>query len=106
LTIHIDDLEFFAIVGILKDERTKAQRVVIDCVIQYKKGFIDYADVASFLKRTMREKEFGLLEDAIVFLADSLKKIYDNIEEIELKITKPDILSDCKVAVSKKFKFC
>lgn len=106
MTIHIEELEFSTIVGILKHERIKEQKVVINCMIEYEKGFVNYAEIVSFFKKTMRQKEFGLLEDAIVFLANELKKTYENIETIELKITKPDILNDCKVGVSKKFKFC
>ena len=105
MTIHIRELEFETIIGILKQERVHKQRVVIDVDIFYTKGFIDYAEVAKYIKQVMQESEFALIEDALSALSIGLKQRFENMLEIELKIMKPDILQDCKVGVSKKFNF-
>lgn len=106
MRIFIEQLSFKTIIGILKQEREEPQNVIVDCTIDYEKGFVNYAEAVAFLKETIIEKEFGLIEDGLSFLAEGLYRRYPNINQIELKITKPDILHDCKVGVSKKFNFC
>ena len=102
-TIHIEDLRFKCIIGILDFERKKPQEVIIDAQIDYNfdYGFIDYAKVAKMLKKKMQKKKFYLLEDAHYYFFKKLKKKYPYISALKLKITKPSILPDCRVAIER-----
>ncbi len=102
MTIHIEDLKFQTIIGILDFERLKAQDVIINLQIDYDytEEFIDYASVSESIKQTMNTQKFLLIEDALVELKLRLKKEFKQINKLQLKITKPSILPDCKVSVS------
>lgn len=102
MTIHIEDLKFQCIIGILDFERTTPQDVIINLIIEYnyKNTFINYADIVEIIKKTMIKSEFFLIEDALESLNLKLIKEYKAIKSINLKITKPSILPDCKVSVS------
>ena len=102
MKIYIEDFSFKCIIGILDFERVNKQKVVINLSFDYEfkdNLFINYAEVSDLIKTTMKKRKFLLLEDAII----SLKEIIDtkySISNLELKITKPDILKDCKVSLS------
>ncbi len=102
MRVHIEDLKFHTIIGILDFERTTPQEVIINLSLDYKyqDDFINYAHVSEHIKKSMQTQEFLLIEDALLFLQDSLKKEFHKISTLELKITKPSILPDCKVSVS------
>ena len=107
MRIHIEDLKFQCIIGILNFEREKAQDVILNLTIdyKYKDEFINYADVANLLKSTMVEKKFLLIEDALSELSYTLQKEFPKINTLYLKITKPSILPDCTVSVSNIYNF-
>ena len=109
MTIHIHSLEFDAIIGILEHERTSPQKVMVDIDIKYEqkneKDFIDYAQVIADVEKQIRTKRYELLEDAIKELKKDIKKRYDNIKKLKICISKPDIFSNCRISVSKKWKF-
>jgi dihydroneopterin aldolase len=107
MTIHIEDLKFQTIIGILDFERTSSQAVIINIKIEYiyHKEFINYAEVASLIKMTMIQEKFLLIEDALSFLSETLKSKFPQIQKLNLKITKPSILPDCKVSVSEIYLF-
>ena len=102
MKIYIEDLSFKCIIGILDFERVKKQKVIVNLSFDYEfkdNLFINYAEVSDLIKTTMKKRKFLLLEDAII----SLKEIIDtkySISNLKLKITKPDILKDCKVSLS------
>lgn len=102
MTIHVEDLKFKCIIGILNFERLKEQEVVINLTINYdyKKEFINYVDVVEFIKTSMVEQKFLLIEDALSFLDSGLKQKFPLISSLSLKITKPTILTECMVSVS------
>lgn len=106
MTIHIEDLKFQSIIGILDFERVKPQDVILNAQIEYddSDGFINYADIANIIKKTVIKGEFLLIEDALKEINLKLIKEYKAIKSINLKITKPSILPDCKVSVSDYFK--
>ena len=102
MTIYIENLTFKCIVGILDFERKKRQRVIVNlsCDYEFKDGsFIDYAEVSELVKRTMKDKKFKLLEDAVKTLSELIKNKYE-VENLQLKISKPNILKDCVVSLS------
>lgn len=102
MKISIEKLTFKCIIGILDFERIKKQRVVIDIFFEYdfldKDSFIDYSKVAAKVEKTMKEKKFELLEDAIATIEKQLKKKYP-IKKLKIKISKPDILKNCIVSL-------
>ena len=106
MTIHVEDLKFQCILGILDFERTTPQDVVVnlDIEYEYKGNFINYADVVQIVKDLMKESEFLLIEDALENINLKLVKEFNSIKNIRLKITKPSILPDCKVSVSNHYK--
>ena len=107
MTIEIKDLEFETIIGILDFERVTQQKVRINCVIDYtyEKQFLDYALVTQHIEKQMFDKEFELIEEALLSLKSSLKKDFPLILTLFLKISKPDILDNCEVSLSETFKF-
>ena len=107
MTIHIEDLKFQTIIGILDFERTTPQDVIINLTIEYnyKDDFINYAEVSALIESIMIEKEFLLLEEALNTLSLQLKKDFPKIERLFLKITKPSIMPNCKVSLSENYSF-
>ena len=107
MTIHIEDLKFQAILGILDFERTSPQNIIINLTIDYNytDSFINYADVASLVKSYMINEKFLLIEDALSSLHKKLKKEFHLIDILYLKITKPSILPDATVSVSNSYIF-
>ncbi|MCD6173695.1 MAG: dihydroneopterin aldolase [Sulfurimonas sp.] len=107
MTIYIEDLKFQCIIGILDFERVTPQDVIINLIIDYhyKDKFINYAQVRNLLKSLMIENKFLLIEDALNYLSKELKKEFLIINTLNLKITKPSILPDCKVSVANSYSF-
>lgn len=107
MTIHIEDLKFQCIIGILDFERVTPQDVIVNIEIDYnyKNDFINYAEVAEMIKSNMLQSKFLLIEDALKELSQNLKKEFPIISTLNLKITKPSILPDCVVSVSNFYNF-
>ena len=108
MTILIESLTFECIIGILEHERLTAQKVVIDCIIDYDYSpniFINYADVANHITHNVQTNHFFLIEEALQSLSDSLKKEFVPIHKLTLTLRKPDILANCTVAVQENFIF-
>ena len=107
MTIQIEELTFNTIIGLLDFERVKEQRVIVNlkATYEYKDNeFIDYVEICNIIKDNLKDSKFELLEDAINSTAKKILKKYKNIKKLKLKITKPDILDDAKVSLSKTFK--
>ena len=108
MTVEIRDLTFECIIGILEHERTRPQRVVVDARIDYlydAGNFVDYGDVVSHIKTSMQHNKFELIETALNAVSTSLKTDFSSIKSLNLTISKPDILPDCRVCVTKKSNF-
>jgi len=107
LKIHIEDLTFTCIIGILDFERKNTQKVIINVEIEYDfdNDFINYAEVANLIKKTLINQKFLLIEDALKDLTLQLKNKFSKINTLYLKITKPSILPDCIVSVSNTIHF-
>ena len=102
MKIEINNLTFKCIIGIFDFERIKKQRVILNISFNYvfaKDFFIDYAEVSTLLKSTMKTQKFLLLEDAILYIENLLLHIYP-ITNLQIKISKPDILKNCIVTLS------
>ena len=102
MKIEISDLTFKCIIGILDFERIKKQKVIINISFEYnfsKDLFIDYAEISTLVKSTMKKQKFLLLEDAILYLKLLLQNNY-KINALKIKISKPNILKNCIVSLS------
>jgi dihydroneopterin aldolase len=102
MKILIENLTFDTIIGILEHERTTAQKVTIDCTIDYPYShgaFINYAQVAETIETTMHKEQFELIETALEVLSARLKNQFSLIKELSLTIRKPNILPHCSVGV-------
>ena len=108
MTIHIDDLQFDVIIGLLDFERDRPQRVIIDLEASYAyrcEDFINYADMVSLIRNELKEKRYKLLEEALLGLKERLYASYPQFKTLKLKIAKPDILQECSVALSHSWEF-
>jgi dihydroneopterin aldolase len=108
MTIHIDALQFDVIIGLLDFEREVPQRVVIDVQATYSynnEEFINYADMALLIQNELKDKCYELLEEALLGLKNILFTTYPQIKKLQIKIAKPDILSNCSVALSNSWEF-
>lgn len=104
MKVFIEDLTFKTIIGILPFERVKKQKVIVNVTFQYKydderKDFVDYSLVSKDIKEIMKNKKFELIEEAIIYISNKLEKKYP-LKKLKIKISKPEILKDCKVSVS------
>ena len=102
MKIEISDLTFNCIIGILDYERIKKQKVIINISFEYeysKDLFIDYSEISTLVKKTMKEQKFLLLEDAILYIESLLQNSY-KIHNLKIKISKPNILKNCIVSLS------
>ena len=101
MKIEISNLTFKAIIGILDFERIKKQKIIINLSFEYNfsnDNFINYAQVANLVEKTIKKEKFLLLEDAILHLETLLNKTY-NITNLKIKISKPNILKNCIVSL-------
>jgi dihydroneopterin aldolase len=106
MTIHIEDLKFKCIIGVLDFERINEQDVIVDfeCQYEFVDAYINYAQIADLIKKTMIFSKFELIEEAILSLKSEILKEFPLIESYTIKICKPSILADCRVSVSDTFK--
>jgi len=108
MTIHIEDLTFDVIIGLLDFERDKPQRVIINLTTSYEydnQNFIDYADIVLLIENELKQKRYKLLEDALLGLKSLIASTYPHITTLSLKIAKPDILPHTSVALSHSWTF-
>lgn len=103
MKVFIDDLTFKSIIGILPFERVKKQRVILNISFEYqyndqRKDFVDYSLVAEDAKKIIKKGKFELIEEALEALHKKLYKKYP-IKNLQIKISKPDILKECIVSV-------
>ncbi len=108
MTIHIEALTFDVIIGLLDFERDKPQQVIIDLEASYDyvdEQFIDYADIVLLIQNELKEKRYELLENALLGVKSVLYTTYPQLKTLTLKISKPNILPNCTVALSNNWKF-
>jgi dihydroneopterin aldolase len=108
MTIHIEDLEFDVIIGLLDFERNRPQRIIVDLEASYEyrnENFVDYADMVLLIQQELKEKHYTLLEEALLGIKENLYTSYPQLKTLTLKIAKPDILPECSVALSQTWEF-
>ncbi|MFB1343740.1 FolB domain-containing protein [Helicobacter pylori] len=104
--IHIHNLVFEAILGILEFERLKPQKISVNLDLFYtqlpSKAYLDYIKIQELIQKMMQEKQYLLIEDALKDLSHALKMRYNEISELYLKISKLEISSNSQVGASVK----
>jgi len=106
MKIHINDLRFETIIGILEHERVHPQLVCLHVKITYPfdgSHFIDYAQVCQLITQDMQERKYGLVEEALEGITQKMIEHYPNISKITVKIFKPTIIENAIVGVSRTF---
>ena len=108
MTIHIEALTFDVIIGLLDFERDRPQAVIVDLTATYdysNDAFIDYADLVILIQNELKIKRYVLLENALIGVKNVLYTSYPQLKTLSLKISKPDILPECNVALSHLWEF-
>ncbi|MCQ2635240.1 FolB domain-containing protein [Helicobacter pylori] len=104
--VHIHNLVFEAILGILEFERLKPQKISVNLDLFYtqlpNKAYLDYMEIQELIQNTMQEKQYLLIEDALKDLSHILKTCYKEISELYLKISKLEISPNSQVGASVK----
>ncbi|GAA8230803.1 FolB domain-containing protein [Helicobacter pylori] len=104
--VHVHNLVFETILGILEFERLKPQKISVDLDLFYtelpNKAYLDYMEIQEIIQNTMREKQYLLIEDALKDLSQILKTRYKEISELFLKISKLEISPNSQVGASVK----
>ena len=102
MTIYIEELRFKCIIGLLETERHNPQEVIVNIELDYNytDSFINYADVVLLVESHLQEEKYKLLETALEQLFTLIPSKYPVIKRLFIKITKPDILPNCRVSVS------
>ncbi len=105
MTIHIESLEISCIIGILDLEREREQRVIVDIDAQYldDQNFVDYSKIVESVVQKMKKQKYLLIEDALIDLKSMILNDYKQITKLKIKISKPDIIKNCTVAVSQSW---
>ncbi|MGN8460991.1 FolB domain-containing protein [Helicobacter pylori] len=104
--VHVHNLVFETILGILEFERLKPQKISVNVDLFYtelpNKAYLDYMEIQEIIQNTMREKQYLLIEDALKDLSQILKMRYKEITELYLKISKLEISPNSQVGASVK----
>ncbi|EQD90327.1 dihydroneopterin aldolase [Helicobacter pylori PZ5080] len=104
--VHIHNLVFETILGILEFERLKPQKISVNLDLFYtqlpNKSYLDYMEIQELIQKMMREKQYLLIEDALKDLSHVLKTRYSEISELYLKISKLEISPNSQVGASVK----
>jgi dihydroneopterin aldolase len=107
MTIHIEELTVDVIIGILDFERTSKQKVIVEAKINYtytEKQFIDYTIIIKIVENMLKEKKYRLLEEALNDIGDNIIVNFPQIISLYIKISKPNIITNASVALSKEWK--
>ncbi|GAA9708283.1 dihydroneopterin aldolase [Helicobacter pylori] len=104
--VHIHNLVFETILGILEFERLKPQKISVNLDLFYtqlpSKAYLDYMEIQELIQKMMQEKQYLLIEDALKDLSHALKTRYNEISDLYLKISKLEISPNSQVGASVK----
>ncbi|GAA8252694.1 dihydroneopterin aldolase [Helicobacter pylori] len=107
--VHIHNLVFETILGILEFERLKPQKISVNLDLFYtqlpSKAYLDYIEIQELIQKMMQENQYLLIEDALKDLSHVLKTRYSEISELYLKISKLEISPNSQVGASVKIRY-
>lgn len=97
--IRIENLEVYAHHGVLKEENTLGQKFLVSLVLYMDMTeagrsddlsfSVNYADVAHFVEKQMKEKNYRLIEAAAEHLAEEILLQFPQTDKIRVEIKKP-----------------
>ena len=104
MTYHItlEDLCLECIIGILPLEREKQQKVIVNAEFVVNE-ILDYRALRECIQEGFKQ-EFYYLEDAHQYFQNTIPKSFPQVNEFWIKIAKPEIFTDCNVAISTHYK--
>lgn len=106
MKIVVKNLTFKCIIGLLKKERIKKQKVILNVYLHVSDDdFVDYSEVAKVVKKTYKNEKYFKVEESLLEISDILKKTFPKILKSKIKIIKPNILKDCLVGAVLKKKY-
>ena len=98
--IRIKNLKVFANHGVFEEEKKNGQTFIVDLVLLMstrKAGqtdqlmdAVDYSEVCHFVNEAMKKNTFDLIETVAEHLAKELLLKFEQINEVELEIKKPE----------------
>ena len=103
ISLHIENLAIKAIIGVLPEERLKAQNIIEEQITyEYDNthDYLNYAHICEYITQCLQNGTYELLESALTDIANKLKKHFACITHLTLCIKKPDILAPCVVGAS------
>ena len=119
--ICLERLKVSAIIGILPDERTKAQDLEVELRVRYEmdcfgksydspcndevsgESIVDYAILREIILATLKDNQFLYLENALVAIQSAILARFAQIIALDLAIKKLHIFSDCTPKVCLKW---
>ena len=119
--ICLEALRVSAIIGILPNERTKAQDLEVDLRVRYEmdcfgesydspcndevsgESIVDYAILREIILTTFKNNQFLYLENALVAIQSEILARFTQIITLDLVIKKLEIFSDCVPKVCLKW---
>lgn len=104
ITLHIENLSFEAIMGILESERQTPQSILIEARLDYayfpNGAFLNYVEICEFIIHHIQLNAYELIESALLQLSSALKAAFPHIKGLYICIKKPQILSPYVVGAS------
>ncbi len=91
-------MQFKCIIGILKFERKKKQKVCVHLKAKAN-DFLDYAKVSKKIKKYYKKEQFLTLEESLEFVCAKLHKKFPQIYYIKISTYKPEIIKITRVGV-------
>lgn len=104
MTLIIQDLNSEVIIGILPFEREKPQKIHLNIELEYayRGEYINYVEVVDLVLSELKERKYGLLEEALEDLTVKLKTSFPQILSSLICIKKLEILTNCIVGAKKR----
>lgn len=96
ITIHLNDLKFFAFHGVQEEEKVLGNDFLVDCslcfyeqkeVIRHIDETVDYTQVYQVIQKHMNTPAL-LLETVVLEIGNDLAKQFKELKEIEISIRK------------------
>ena len=100
--IFFEDFCITCVIGILPFERERMQKVVINAEFVVNE-ILDYRALRECIKEAFKQ-EFYYLEDAHQYFQNTIPNTFPQVKEFWIKIAKPEIFTDCNVAISTHYK--
>lgn len=113
--LRVKDLRLKAVLGILPHERREPQSLEVQAELEVElrrashvdhemTSGVNYAEFSEFVSTGLVQGQFGLIEDALVQLAEQAFERFPDLLGLKLAIAKPDILPEAQVEAEGHFR--